>query len=472
MKIFCTTDNNCGKYSSETYSAQNSSKSEISEKDAIIQSFSDLSNIANIPISELAEQNPALVIFPYSFKENNDGIENQSVFNMSGSESKIENAKLTTGNIMGFVGINDTQLEITSRFTKTQSEKTEDYFLHYMLEKVYALNLFDLKYSSGIGQFDFLIFMFPYFLKKALAQGMFKTYQFFKLNDSNIKGAVDVNRHIKENTPFFGKISYNTRMRSFDNDITELVRHTIEAIKLKDFGKSILTKNEEARRNVESIVLATPSYNLQAQKRIIERNAKRLNHPYFTAWRPLQKICLAILNHKKLKYGQNTDKIYGVLFDGAWLWEEYLATLLYKLDFTHAQNKTRKNGISLWKSNPRYPDFYKGKQSETFTYGTLIPDENYILDAKYKPLDKNGIRRDDAHQIVTYMHILPAKRAGLVYPYQACDSDFSKVQKEFNIFGMGGTIKTYGLRIPQNASSVKDFAKQMKLSEDELLGAI
>lgn len=45
---------------------------------------------------------------------------------------------------------------------------------------------------------------------------------------------IDVARHMKKNTPFIGNIAYSQREYSYDNDLMELVRHTIEYIKGKN----------------------------------------------------------------------------------------------------------------------------------------------------------------------------------------------------------------------------------------------
>lgn len=66
-----------------------------------------------------------------------------------------------------------------------------------------------------------------------------------------------------------------------------------------------------------------------------------------------------ILHQTKHGLNQSQQKIHGLLFDVAWLWEEYLATLLGE-DFEHPQNKVSKGGISVFQSgNGRkvYPDF-------------------------------------------------------------------------------------------------------------------
>lgn len=231
-----------------------------------------------------------------------------------------------------------------------------------MLQKVFSINLFDYKYSSGSnGELDLLMFSFSLLLKKALAQGLYKQYQIFKRNDENIKGMIDVSRHINQNIPFNGKISYKSRERTFDNFLTQLIRHTIEYIKTKPFGKLILNCDLETKECVQEIIAATESYNMQNREKVIAENLKPVNHPYYTAYKPLQKLCLAILMHRKIGYGKSDKKIYGILFDGAWLWEEYLATILTKCGFRHPRNKVKTGGISVYSGNLCYPDFYMGK---------------------------------------------------------------------------------------------------------------
>ena len=86
---------------------------------------------------------------------------------------------------MGFVGTGSNsaaengavQIEIASRFSKSKN----DFFLHYMLGKVFGENLFSLNYDASSGNvFDLLIFTFPLVLKNAFRQGIFKTYMTFE----------------------------------------------------------------------------------------------------------------------------------------------------------------------------------------------------------------------------------------------------------------------------------------------------
>ena len=439
-----TTDNNCGKSLQEC-------NADLVHIENI---YKDLTYIANIPLKELVKKNRDLLVFPKIFSKE-EGIDEYPVFYLSGPLQIPENISLETLNIMGFIGIGNTQLQIRSRFEVGK----EDFFLYYLLQKVYSLNLFDLKFSSGAGYFDFLLFLFPQFLNKALLQGLFKTYRTFSRNDSNVKGPIDISRHLRTNTPFRGNIAYNCREFSTDNYLTQLIRHTIEIIKLKQYGKNILFSSEQTRQNINTIITATPTYNKKQRDLIIRQNIKPFQHPYFTEYYSLQKLCIAILQNKKLQYGDNSNKIYGILFDGAWLWEEFLGKKLEKFGFIHAQNKIGTNGIHLWKGKRLYPDFYKGKQEDS----TTLDEEKIVFDAKYKKAD--SISSKDAHQIVTYMHILPAKNGGLIYPYP--ENENPNVHGPFKIYGVGGNVYALGLKIPNNALDYRDFCSKMQNSEKE-----
>lgn len=455
MASFGTTDNNCGV-------AFTGGKSD----------YQNLIKIANTSIKDLTHNNSSLLVFPQVLGAFEDGIEDQHVFDLSGNPDELEKVKLTTGNLVGFIGIGDTQLKITSRFSK---DDENDFFLHYMLEKVFAINLFDFKYTSEDGELDLLAFLFPHFLKKALAQGLYRQYQTFRRNDANVKGIIDVNRHIKQNIPFCGKIAYNSRERTFDNPLTQLIRHTIEYIKTKKFGNAVLNCDTEMRKCVQEILAATPSYTPQNREKTIAANLKSVNHPYFTAYKPLQKLCLAILRHKKIGFENSNKKVYGILFDGAWLWEEYLAISLQKCAFKHPKNKSGSGGISVYIGNPRYPDFYRGKQLAKWSPDQDI-SENFVLDAKYKHLDNHKagtdeitgyFSRDDLHQLITYMYIMPSKSAGLIYPYDKEDrrNDGKIISSaKRTIFGYSGTICTYGIPIPLKGR-YSDFKDSMHLLE-------
>lgn len=420
---------------------------------------SDIENIkqfANKKIKYLKENN-LFILSKNSFK---DDIENSDII-----ELDEVNNKIYSNNIMGFIGYNDTQIKITSRFTPNSDK---DYFLHYMLQKVFYSNIFNWEYTTERDySFDFLIYMFTYFFQKAIRQGIFKSYQNREYNDANVRGVIDINRHIKNNIPFNGKIAYNTREYSYDNNITQLIRHTIEYINTKSRG--ILNINEDIKSGVFQIIEATKRYDKNKRQSIINKNLKKLNHPYFYEYEPLRKICIQILRHEELKYGREENKIYGILFDGAYLWEEYIYTILKDLDFLHPRNKEKTDGINLLnKKWTVYPDFYN--------YNKQI-----VLDTKYKMLNKDNDKIDgsDKHQIISYVYTLGAKIGGFVYPSENKEFSFDNIgilNREYNkniLEDYSPSIFKYAFLIPnkksnkENFENINEFKKEIEKSEND-----
>ncbi len=402
----------------------------------------DLQRIANAQIKDLkGDERPNLLVFPRDLGYYGDDVGEGQIIS-------FHDDCISTGNIMGFVGVNNTQVDIVSRFAKTDGE---DYFLHYMLQRVFAINLFDIKHTlSRQPIFDFLLYLFPFFLKKALRQGLYKKYRRFEYNDSNIRGPIDINRHIRENIPFRGTVAYSTREHTYDNEVTELIRHTIEYIKTHPMGNGVLNCDQETKNAVMTVMQATPSYNSRDRNRILNLNLRPVTHPFYSEYTALQKICVQILRHEAIKYGREKDKIYGVLFDGAWLWEEYLNTIFTraKLVITHAKNKTGENGIAIYKNgkNCYYPDFYRK---------TDVAETSFVLDAKYKHLaqDVVNISREDLFQMITYMHVLPARHCALLYPIELKESNTRAIvpSSPRQLQGYGGEIIGMGIPIVKEA---------------------
>lgn len=436
MELQPTTDNNGGNYRVPDEHCDN------------------LLAIGNRSVETLCQENPDLLIFPQSLGLNHDDIAKSPIF-------VLQDRILTTHNMMGFVGRGATRLTISSRFCK---DDRHDYFLHYMLQRVFAINLFDFEQTSNDESiWDFLLYLFPYYLKLAYRQGIYRTYVRNEYNDAYVKGRIDVNRHIRMNVPFRGQIAYSTREYSADNPMIQLIRHTIEYISNHPLGKGVLMTDAETRDAVRKIRMMTQSsYQKNDRQRVVIANMKRFSHPYYTAYVMLQKICMQILRRDKISFGEKESKIYGLLFDGAWLWEEFIhKTILSECGFSHPQNRAGKGGIYLFDKNDsdinfvvsrckRYPDYFK---------------ENFILDAKYKHLDNNRIDRNDMHQIISYMHVEKANIGGFIYPRSTMDIMITKLG---NLRGYAGVIYNIGVPIPQKKETYTMFCLEMQNIQEEL----
>ena len=364
------------------------------------------------------------------------------------------NQEIKTGNVIGFLGYGQERLTISSRF----SDESNDHFLHYLLQKILNINLtsLDIGLSQEDKLYQLLIYLFPKYLQAALRKGLYKEYQRFFHNDSHVKGVLDVGMHLKKNVPFMGSIAYTTREFTYDNPLMQLIRHTIEYIKnQKGFGV-LLDSNRE---NMAEITRVTSSYKLADRAKIIRMNkTKPIRHAYFREYRKLQELCLMILSREKHGLGPQSQRVHGILFDVAWLWEEYVHTLLPK-GFIHPRNKDKTNGISVFSVGKRkvYPDFYDRER-------------NTVLDAKYKKLEftERGINREDLFQLISYSYILKAEKAGLIFPSmeQSVNSEIGKV------VGYGVLLKKWSIQIPQKALSYNEFYEMMENSEENFKAII
>ncbi len=411
--------------------------------------------IADKTIAELCRENENLLIFPFSIETSDDRIGKSSVMSILNTDDP-EKVRISTGNVMGFIGVGSLQIKIKSRFDLGR----DDFLLHYMLQKVLSFNLFDLSHNNEQEDvFDFIMFMFPYFLKAAMRQGLYREYQNYRHNDANLKGTIDVGRHIARNIPFVGNIAYTTREYSHDNNMTELIRHTIEFMKTKKYGQAVLNIDRETKENVNSIIEHTPLYDKSARKSIICKNLRMKTHPYYTDYRPLQTLCLQILRMEEVKYGESDEEICGILFDGAWLWEEYVNTILSKKGFIHPENKLNKGGIYLFDdhSGVRYPDFYK---------------DDMVLDAKYKRLGSyekvSKVDPDDVHQIMAYMTTLHVRRGGFIAPLE----HKQKMIPSSHLKDSSASLSIFGIEISKTASSYTDFCEKMKIMEENFVDSI
>ena len=406
---------------------------------------------AGISLSELARNNPGLLVFPPNVGENEDGVDEECLFSLPGG-------KLTTHNIAGIFsvgsGLDRVQLSIRSRFDK---DNPRHYFLMAMLKKVMGLNLLDMPASSGDDCiWDLLPCLLPYYLRRALNQGLFRCYRRFKFNDSEVHGTIDLGRHLGENVPFRWTVAYETREHTDNNAVVHLVRHAIESVARDPMFRNVLSGDEETRKAVAQIRMATPDYAPLAKTRIIGQNIREIRHPYYTNWTELQRLCLRILRHDPISFNGDGEGIFGIVFDVAWLWEEYLACFLK--EFTHAENKRKLYGINLFTNGHRiYPDFYSQEMG-------------VVLDAKYKHLERQGrvLDRNDLNQMVTYLHVLPGRLAVLLYPWQNNESDDRTLSYDGigELNGHGGRVAKLAVAIPrlQSKQDFQSYTSQLEAS--------
>ena len=444
----------------------------------------------------MVDESSGLLVLPNSFNEVFDELKDQFVLSIENDAKTIKS--ITTGNVVGFIGLginakgrSKVDICIHSRFSSNKEDaKGNDYFLYYMLEKVMGVhvNMQNLQTSADTKDavLDLLYLFFPRMLKEALSQGMYKKYVYHEYNDANIRGVVDVNRHIRLNIPTNGKIAYRTREFSYDNPMTQLIRHTIEFISRKPLANAILHSDADTEGCLRQIIQATPTYQARQRQSIINENLRPMVHPYYTKYTALQKLCLRILRHEKLSYSAaSNNRIHGLLIDVAWLWEEYVAKVLAEGN-CGLQHYTRKNSP------------YHLFEDKIGRFQKIIPDyydkeKNLVADAKYIPLHRcRNLSADRAapiyYKTIMYMYRFNAQKGFLFHPCTKSDveememanedviekySDGNIVVTTYNIEGRKDSLlRKVGLVIPtkeqeeQNENATKTDNEGKAKTED------
>ena len=393
----------------------------------------------------------------------NDKSEDLSVFSLYHKSNDCM-TYINTHNCMGVLRMKDIEsghwvlMQIKSRFDADDKQ----YFLTYLLSKVFGGTFVDEIPSDSDSLWDMLLaFMFRKYLMHACEIGLFKQYQAFEHNALRYRGKFNMDEQIKRNIPFMGKIAYTTRDIIFDNPTNHLIRHAITNIN-KKWGE-ILSENMELNSLCQLIEQNTPTYKSADLMRCVQakENLSPIRHPYFASYyEPLRKLSYSILRDEGASlYDSSDNEVDGVLFDGAWLWEEYLNTLLNSLDFNHPRNKDREGRLTVFKNRLTpfcYPDFYSN---------------NIVLDAKYKRIGSCATSTDslqlngDLKSLVMYMFLRKAEIGGFLYPFEG--DGITKIDQEGVLNGYGGQIYKIGFSVPKNIASADKFYKAIKLSEGD-----
>lgn len=433
--------------------------------------------IKNISLAELKKK---LGVFTLSFPSDSHE-KGENVFWKDGDcyILKIDEEKKSfkTGNVVGFIGLSNEQLIIRSRFSPEH-----DYLFQYLLERVIGLQFINPETGSEKDEiFNLYCLLFPFYLKRALRKVPYQTYIDRHFNRPNLRGSLEVTRHLKENVPFMGKVAYRQRERSVDNLITELVRHTLEYI--NSFStRYVLNKVME---EVQSIREWTPSYRKDDRYKVIlqNQNDSLKNNGFYSEYRTLQELCLAILQNRGLSWGCQSNQLHGILFDCAWLWEEYVNTLIGE-KFYHPRNGTGEGKEYLF-----YNLLTRNK------YGSIYPDfigkeKAVIADAKYKPLDFLGSTKQkdenfnspyigaDLKRMVLYLWRFCSNKGFFIYPMSSSSETSNSetyIDRAFELYtgkwseepNSETVIYICGIQIPDDVKDYGDFAKKMQDNEDK-----
>ena len=296
----------------------------------------------------------------------------------------------------------------------------------------------ELNYSKFI-----IYYMFLQKLEKAFLLGVPKSYTSIHHHDMKVKGKIDINRFIKYDIPFRGKISSVSREQK---EIQEIIDVLYKAI-------SIIEK-DKSNFNIKNISHIKTHFKQHKSNKFVSNEtinkaikSKALLNPIFAPYKQVLEYAKLIIKSNNLEEKEKADKeTFGFLINVAELFEIYVTKLLQK-EFPDWSVSSPK--IEL------YPTQFFARK--------IIPDivmikdkDVMVFDTKYKRMlfrgrDKYGagdLDRNDFFQINTYMSYYKnqgynVKVGGLLYPMEkefnqdeCYDSWFSNNETKFIVDGI------------------------------------
>jgi 5-methylcytosine-specific restriction endonuclease McrBC regulatory subunit McrC len=330
-----------------------------------------------------------------------------------------ENFTVKSGNYVGKLVWDGVEVEINSRFS--------DVFLRRMLN--FANDVFlddvavDAKLSKQLDVSRFIIYyIFVQKLERAFLLGLPKSYKTINHHETKLKGKIDINRFIKHDIPFLGKISSTDREQSEIQEIIDMLHKAVNIVKKSGFSIQNIIHIKRHLKEQKS------SKYITAQTIDKAMSSKALQNPIFYPYKQVLEYAKFIINADNLEENakQSGQKTYGFLINVAELFEIYITKLLQR----------RFDGWSI--SSPKI-EVYKGM----FYSRKIIPDivmekegQVVVFDTKYKRMYMNGrtdksmgdVDRNDFFQINTYMAYYAADKdkkligGGLLYPVEKHES--------------------------------------------------
>ena len=372
-----------------------------------------------------------------------------------------------TGNYVGKFKWSGLEIDIKSRFSNTFLERMLNFANDIFLDDV-SITGHDTKNDLDISKY-IIYYMFVQNLEKAFLLGLPKSYKSINHHEMKLKGKIDINRFIKHDIPFKGKVSSTSREQK---EIQEIIDTLYKAVKIIDKNNKVFTKNishikTHLKQNKSNSYVSNETIN-KALK------SKALQNPIFTPYKKVLEYARLIINGNNIEEkNDGKSETYGFIINVAELFEIYVTKLLQK-EFSDWYVDSPK--IELYDTPSM---FYKRK---------IIPDivmirENDVMvfDTKYKKMlfreryqHGGDVDRNDFFQINTYMSYYQNKNynvkvGGLLYPIEKkfeesiCHSEnwFGNHHTKFIVDGID-------LSLIDDNSTIHDIA----LNEDNFINRI
>ena len=329
-----------------------------------------------------------------------------------------ENYLAQTGNYVGKFKWEGLEIDIKSRFSNTFLERMLNFANDIFLDDV---SITDNKIDKDFDISKYIIYyMFVQNLEKAFLLGLPKAYKSIEHHEMKLKGKIDINKFIKYDIPFQGKISSVSREQK---EIQEIIDVLYKAVKIID-------KNNKAfLKNIAHIKTHLKQYksNNYLSNDIINKalKSKALQNPIFAPYKKVLEYARFIINGNNIEEkNDGKQETFGFIINVAELFEIYITKLLQKefsdwyVESPHLR-LDEKFGKTYLYSRKIIPDIVMTKNKDVIVFDTKYKKMNFTY------VKGNGVDvdRNDFFQINTYMSYYQnqnynVKIGGLLYPIE------------------------------------------------------
>jgi len=366
----------------------------------------------------------------FSLVEQNNRKDDDLIISISSylDKNNTANYAIQTGNYIGKFKYDSVDIDIKSRFSDLFLKRMLNFTNDVYLDDVSVFDAQDNKKNSVDYSKFIIYYMFIQKLEKAFLLGLPKSYVSVNYHEMKVKGKIDINKFIKYDIPFEGKISSISREQWEIHEIIDVLYKAISIIDNQSKNNNLIS--------IQNILHIKTHLKQHKSNRYVSNEtiskaikSKALQNPIFSPYKKVLEYAKFIINANNLEEKKDADKeTFGFLVNVAELFEIYLVKLLqYKMTDWEVKHD-RENELTVYDkqfyNRHMYPDIVMQKDNKVM-----------VFDAKYKRMKFRGtaegiwdLDRNDFFQINTYMtyydqqESLEVIAGGLLYP----------IEKEFN----------------------------------------
>ena len=295
-------------------------------------------------------------------------------------------------------------------------------FLMYVFEKAFSARgrIYEDMDIEGRQEFSWdylLLLIFLRQLHDAMKKGMFRQYREYEYNNSNVRGRIDVARHIRENLMLSnGKIAYTTREYTVDNIVNILILKAYDCLDKKYHSvlRELTARDETVKKGIQLLRTEIESWKDISNQQVLKATGKKIVQSVYRNYEPLRRTAIAILRRLGINnFVNGAQSTSGLLINMPGLWEQFLYKEVFSKLTGETGNYEQKSYPILGGARELKPDF-------------LLEKQRIVFDAKYKKHWGEAVysggtwkdAREDVFQIITYMHVFDCAYGGAIFPIE------------------------------------------------------